>query len=213
MSRLSSCAGHSRGPSILRMTKSMPVELVVCGLLAFTFGCADVEQTSQTASAVTDDLGETSLVFRSPQGYQFEIRSVTPPAPGSGPMETVTLSYGKLGVRYQSQGDRATFKGSIRDPNGLVDPVNATAAYPVLAAVLLGQATTDQFTSVTGLTLDATQFEIANVPPPHAIAVSLVQQTAGYVLLKDGPVAGALANSYIASLGMVPCPGPSTKGL
>jgi hypothetical protein len=173
-------------------------------------GCATGADDTQTvASAVNTDPGATTLSFHSPTGYSIEIRSIpspddavfaisVDPGPGNqGPAESMAILYGTISVPY-----------------GAGEPERGSAGVAPLTAALFGLATLEDFTATTGFQFEPMKFEPFVAPPDRQIAVTVIQQAAAYALLKDGPAAGALASSFIANLGIDPCPaaGPGPKG-
>ena len=171
---------------------------------ALATGCTATETPTATVSSdINQDPGMTSLAFHSPSGASFEIRSVTP----AGQPDPIYFRFDPVGEQLPPGHQETLFTGDIvtRDL-GRADPVTTAAAMAPLAAVLVRRATTDQFTELTGLVLEPVQFRIGDDPVTTEIAVSVIQQAAGYALFKEGPVSGALANSYIANLGIDPCP-------
>jgi hypothetical protein len=174
--------------------------------LALASGCA-VDRSSSVTSAVNTDPGETTLSFHSPSGIDVEMRSVLP----AGQPDPIYLKFGGITGESTGIGRDVIFRGSVE---GVMDEQHYAAAIVPLTAVLLGFASMEQVQESTGLTYSVVQIQYMqqDVSPPRDVAVSLVQQAATYALLKEGPAAGSLANSYIAILGIDPCPiGPVVK--
>jgi hypothetical protein len=176
--------------------------IIVSSLFAFTLGCADVaerdDHTSSVSGALNSDPGETTLSFHSPSGIDFEIRSVTP----AGQADPIYLKFGGINGETKSDSNVILFRGDIV---GATDSLHYAAAIAPLTAVLFGLASTDQVTESTGLTYGIQEIHYAS-KSPRMTSVALVQQAAAYAFLKEGPAAGALANSYLVSLGIDPCP-------
>lgn len=166
-------------------------------------GCS-VDHPASVASAINTDPGATTLSFHSPSGIDIEIRSVTP----VGQADPIYMRFSGIDGEQGSAPKEALFLGGVVGAEG---PEEYAAALAPLSAVLLGLATTDQVAENIGLNFTEIQIKYVPQVPPCEIAVGLVHQAAAYALLKEGPSAGALANSHIATLGIEPC--PVVKGL
>jgi hypothetical protein len=179
--------------------RKAPVQSVklLLPVLAMSFGCADVE-TASTTSAINDDPGATTLRFHRPSGATVEIRTAAPPGQAD---VSVFLMFDSIKGESTQRGP-LIFDGAISGKVG-VDPRQLSAALPSLAAVVLGLATTEQFTAVTQLTMSP--FTPPSDPPSESTSLNYARLTLNYVSLQDG-AAGALATAWLGGLGINPCP-------
>ena len=170
------------------MTRTIPFAFILAGC------SVDV---STTAGAITSDPGATTLAFHSPTGISVDIRTVAP----AGQADRIFLKYSGNDP-ITGQPIDAVFQGTVV---GSADATWSNAAIAPIAAVLLGVTTSDQVQESLSLSFTKVQFKVTDQRPPCDTSVGLVQQAADYVLLDEGPAAGALATSYIATLGIGPC--------
>jgi hypothetical protein len=184
----------------------------VCGVaLVLTLGCGGLTEhdrnTGKVQSALNEDPGTTSLKFHSASsGADIELRSVTP----MGQADPIYMKYD--GIEGESQDGKnksfALFQGDILGG----DSVHTSAAMAPLTAVLLGLATIEQFTTVTGLELKPVQLQPATDPPTEQTALNFARLAVTYAQQKDGDDAAALASRWVAEIGSCwKCPPP--KGL
>jgi hypothetical protein len=184
---------------------------VVAGsVVALTLGCGGLKEpdhnSGAVASALNEDPGTTSLTFHSAaSGVDIELHSVTP----MGQADPIYMKYDGIVGESQTKNKQAIFKGDILGSN---DSVHTSAAMAPLALVVLGLASPDDFTRVTGLILKPVQLNPATDPPEESVAFNYGRIGVIYAQQKDGDDAGALANEWLAELGSCEkCPPP--KGL
>jgi hypothetical protein len=181
---------------------------VACTVVALMVGCGgltehDDSKTRAVQSALNPDPGATSLSFHSPSGMNVEIRSVTP----MGQADPIYMKYdGVEGEVDDGKGGNALITSTAFFEGDIVggDAVHTTAAIAPLAAILVGLASPDQFSQLTGLVLKPVKLQSSDKPIDQ-MAFNFVKQAFTYVNMKGGPAAGAIASQWLGGLGIDPC--------
>ena len=185
-------------------------KLTICAL-AVAAGCTtqpDAPDTTAVTSAVTD-WDPAWFHLHAPGGPDIQVQTGGGGTPLGGNPNMFLKIDGITGETTDGHGHHdgdALFVGKLTGGTSPADDTHAAAAVAPLTAVLLGVATTDDFTAVTGLGLDPAVLHPLGDPPPPALATAIIQQSAGYALITQGTDAGALASVWAAQFGIEPCP-------